>query len=309
MINPVFYQEFKSITFILDSKITDTKLPIPMSIMLDWLSRYDTWWTKASGINKGKNLHLLYGRNVTCVGNRILRFGSDLLDIASLSSSKGYIFGLEVGLNESLEQKKGLDKLVKSGKVGMLSLDARTKAKRYRQAEYLTLIEMILMNGISLNLLGSPYFWNEVGILDSPVLNSSSFRIVPSTVKNKKYSSDITRNNTSKPKMTYNGSKFSNSFNPCSERFRIYVGPDGCLYPCKGLVGIDSCAMGTVYDDLENTVLGGRKVSQLDFKSLAKSGPRLEFKDSMSDFKELEPICFFHRNSFLEGKSDKFSQI
>ncbi len=305
-INPVFYQEFRSITLILDSKITDCRLPIPINVLLEWLSSYESWWTKTTGINRGKNLHLLYWRYVTCRGSRLLRFIPELLEIASISSKMGCIFAVEIDLNESLDQRKLFDELINSGKVGELSIDVKITNKKYELAEYLSLIETVVKKGIFLNLMGPLDFWKDLGILDSPVLNSSSFKIIPSMTKKMKYSSRITQQTLFDSKTRKHTESIGMySFNPCSERFQIYIAPDGVIYPCKGLIGIPSCMLGTIYDRIENTVLAGGKDSHLDFRNLAKSGPKIQFDDFTSEFGDLEPICFFHRNYILEGKHDK----
>jgi hypothetical protein len=218
----------------------------------------------------------------------------------------GCIFAVEIDLNESLDQRNLFDKLVNSGKVGELSIDLKITNKEYKFAEYLSLIETVVKNGIFLNLMGPVDFWKDLGILDSPVLNSNSFRIIPPMTKKMKYSGLITRQPLFDSKKRKYAESFGTfSFNPCSERFQIYIAPDGVIYPCKGLIGIPSCMLGTIYDRIENTVLAGGKDSLLDFRNLAKSGPKIQLDDIISEFGDLEPICFFHRNHILEGKHGK----
>lgn len=302
-INPVFYQEFRSITLLLESRENEGKLSIPLNVITNWLSRYDSWWTKVTGINRGKNLHLLYGRYLTCTGPRLLRFTRELLDIALFSSRMGYIYSLKVDLYESVEQRKLFNQLMNSGHVDVISIEVNTMKKKHEFSKYLSLIEAIIKKGISLNLLGPVNFWKKVGILDSPILNSSCFRIIPPMSKKIEYLNYQRRSTFNEPTISNRNRKgkyFIYSFNPCSERFQIYISPFGDLYPCKGLIGIPSCKIGTIYDNIESTVFGGGKDNILDFRNLAKNGPKLEFDETISDYQGLPPICFFHRNSILE---------
>jgi hypothetical protein len=55
--------------------------------------------------------------------------------------------------------------------------------------------------------------------------------------------------------------------------------------------------MGSIYDPIEETVMGGGKDFSLNLKNLAKRGPKLQFDKTITDFAGLFPICFFHRDS------------
>lgn len=304
-INSVFCQVFRSVTLILGST-EDEKLAIPINVILDWLSRYDSWWTKTTGISKGKNLHLLYGRYVTCIGSRLLRFVPELTKIASLSSRIGCIFALGIDFNELVERRNQFKELIDGGNLGELSIDSQVGNKKYQSSEYLSLIEIIIKSGISLNLVGPLDFWKELGILDSPIINSSSFRIIPSSNMKMRHTSQIVLADSAIGKENRKNKTLVHEFNPCSERFQIYVAPDGTFYPCKGLIGISSCILGTIYDSIENTVLAGSKETILDFRNLSESGPRLQFDNEVSNVEGLPPICFSHRNSIIETKNNKF---
>lgn len=307
--NPVFYQAFRSITLMLKPNRNNGQLSIPLNIILNWLTKYDTWWTKGTGISKGRNLHLLYGRYVTCIGSGLLSLVPELLEIATLSSNMGCIFSLEVDLSDVTDKMKLFNKLVQSGQVGLLSIkvDANAMNNKSHITDYVSIIENIIKKGISLNLLGSLDFWRELGILNSSTLNSSSYRIIPSNDDAVKNSNLLNLNpiiNSKMSKRNGGDNYLLNSFNPCSERFQIYITSSGDLYPCEGLIGMSSCKMGTIYENIENTVFAG-KDSFLDFNQLAMNGPKLQMKEitshNSSNCQNLPQICALHREYILEN--------
>jgi hypothetical protein len=80
----------------------------------------------------------------------------------------------------------------------------------------------------------------------------------------------------------------------------VFVDTDGFMYPCFGLLGVEAARLGSVYEDPEDTVFGGRP-TPLDLSRLARYGPGDEFLAGHAEPKRsgLPVVCENHRLHLL----------
>jgi hypothetical protein len=312
----LFVDKFRSITFLLEVNRNGDGLSIPADVLINWIARYDDWWKQVSGVTQGRNLHLLYGRNINIfVVNNILSMSSLIEKISILAVQKGFSVVLRTEISDCLGQAELMRALIRNG-VRNIILDARDYCKQQPDYEAcLSLAEAIAEEGAHMGFLGPVEFWKEIGILRSTVFNSTSFQLIPGTPKEEvakvlhssRLNAKLKRPSDEIQETEGLSSPFQ--FNPCSSRFQIFVDFVGFLYPCNGLIGIHSYSLGTIYDRVEDTVLGGRRDIQLDFQSLAKVGPIIPSQSNTASFSELPFVCVIHRDQLLNAEKDPIGRL
>jgi hypothetical protein len=300
--SPLF-SEFTSVTILLTSQEQNGEKPLPTQDLTQWILRFHQWFVETAGIRENRNLHLLYGRNLNVLGPGLLALADEAISIGAAATETGMGYLLQLDLKDCLEQPDRVDHLLESGILNTILLDSRGIADEAADTRICNLAELLVRSDVSLVLLGPISFWQAAGVLDSPMVNATNFQLMPGTSGEQTAKLRARRLRERHPTPDLNPSDLSPldspSFDPCAERLHVYVTADGWLYPCQGLVGVASCALGTIYDPIEATVLSGRE-SPLDFISLAKHGPRLPGPVIAEEASDLPPICFRHRQAFEE---------
>lgn len=301
--SPLF-SEFNSVTILLTSEGQNGEQALPTQDLTRWIRSFNAWFIEAAGIRENRNLHLLYGRNLNVLGPGLLTLADEVISIgaAAAEAGMGYLFQLD--LRDCLQKPDKVSQLLESGILNTVLLDSRGMADEAADARVCELVELFVRSEVSLVLLGPTSFWHAAGVLDSPVVNATNFQLMPGTSGEETAKLLAQRPGSQHPTPPApNSSELplldTQPYDPCEERLQIYVTPDGRLYPCQGLVGVESCALGTIYDPIEATLLSGRG-GPLDFVSLAKHGPRLTGPATPIEATDLQPICFRHRQDFVE---------
>jgi hypothetical protein len=303
---------FRSIVLLLEVNREGDDFTISSDLLSNWICQYDDWWKTSAGITKGENLHLLYGRGVSGFGSGILPLTTNLEKIVGASSQRGYAFLLRVDIDEAVLNSDCLLRLAESG-ARTIVVDARDSARsgtvdRARRH----VVEALVERKVSVALLGPISFWKNEGLIGSPILDATNFQIIPATGK-AEIQAILQRSKTADRKTVvpeapddFVGAP-GTYFDPCSRRFQLYVAPDGRLYPCNGLVGVDRYTLGTIHQRVEDTVLGSSSDRLDDLQKLATAGPQISTDATLHDFSELPVICAAHRQ-WLERHSSVTSQ-
>jgi hypothetical protein len=139
---------------------------------------------------------------------------------------------------------------------------------------------------MSLGLIGPVAYWRELGLLGGRSLNRANITVYPRS-----------------PRELAEMPVPQTPVRPCFGRFRVYVDVDGAMYPCLGMLGVESASLGTVFDAFDDTGLGGR-AGGLDLSGLARRGPALADPglDAASRQSALPTICERHRMALLDGE-------
>jgi hypothetical protein len=297
----VLVEAFRSVSLMLEPE----QCRGPMGeALLDWLSRYDAWWKRTSGVTEGRNLHLLYGRSVSAFGQELLSVTSFLREVVDFACQHGYTFLLRADLVDCLTHLEPLNELIDNG-ARTIIVDARSQGSAELDlSASLSLVESMAEKGVAVALGGSPSLWTDVGALQSAVLNSTNFQLIPGTPRSEvlriaQQSLHRAQQLSTKELGRADLQSAEVEFDPCLRRFQVFVAPDGRLYSCNGLVGIEDLSLGTIYDPVDDTALGGARVVPLDLERLAKVGPGLPRISAVIDSSELPVSCALHRRTLM----------
>ena len=296
---PPIDELFRSVVvFLNDGDGTDAIVQF-IGELSDWIVRFDDWWKQRAGIYDGRNLHLLYGRNLSVISNDFICAPEAMISLLRAASGRGLAVILRTSLDNSLRYRSTLLDIVAAG-VHTIIFDARDhEAPRNYDGAAITLIKELSARKLTIGLMGSVAIWRDLGIIDSGVLDSGNFQIIPAS--SKETIADIT-----------NGSRHAGrerdapvaripSIDPCWHRLQVFVAQDGRLYPCNALIGVEHFAFGTIRDDLSETHLGGRTPYKLALGELALRGPDIPALVLPSVDSELPAVCIRHRSSLEEA--------
>ena len=239
-------QAFGSVIFLLGASGNGTKSP-DLERGADWLGEWIAWFLQHNGILEGRNLHMLYDRSVAVLGRGALERRSEIGRLSAVAQEHGATFASELCLTDCLKAADAYAELIQQGL--LKSIIFNPDGYHDEGGRALAVVEAAVRHGVAVILLGSPSFWDNAGVLESTVVNSSNFRIVPAgdlwnsetNVPTKLEDSDLART-----ELPITGAGTAWTFSPCDTKFAIYVTPDGELYPCLGLIGCEQWCMGSI---------------------------------------------------------------
>ena len=278
-------QWFKSVVLLLEVDATGRDFLVPTALLVDWIGRYDDWFKEAAGIDQGRRLHLVYHREVSVAGEIPLQCSSRLVEIGRSCRGRGIGFSVTVEIGQAQRWREALDEILDAGVLSSLGVNVDVNRTPDHAAADREWIESLLERGVMVGLIGAVHYFRDIGLLGSQALNRSNITVYPATAEGAE--------NLPMP---------LNPARPCFSRLRVFVDSDGSLYPCLGLLRIGAASLGTVFDDLRETVLGGRE-SMLDLRQLAELGPELEQIASAQRQSGLPWICEMHRLRLLGALS------
>ena len=142
----------------------------------------------------------------------------------------------------------------------------------------ISLVERLALKKIHLSFIGSVSFWLDTGLSRSQILGETIYDIIPHLKKFNRH--------------------FWGEYNPCAKRFMFVINSDGLIYPCMGLVGIDSCSIGTIQQPLP-VVWEAMKHHSLNLDSLARIGPNIDKFKIASEGVNLGSVCQAHRHEYM----------
>lgn len=267
-------QDFRSVSILLGKKASNVNDEVGHPIG-NWLYRFDEWYRAEAGINEGNNLHFLYKREVTISAHRLLAKISELENLLISCLQCGFYVSLRISLEECYEFSSALEKLTEQFKNLLLIIDASQATSTSLPANFVTsLVESLVLKKIRLTFIGSVSFWLDSGISRSQIVGETVYDIVPKLRERKR--------------------NCWGDYNPCTKWFGFVVNYDGLIYPCMGLVGIESCSIGTIQQPLP-VVWEAMKRHSLNLEQLASQGPKLELANIASEELNFGSICEAHR--------------
>ncbi len=267
-------QDFRSVSILLGKKASNVNDEVGHPIG-NWLYRFDEWYRAEAGINEGNNLHFLYKREVTISAHRLLAKISELENLLISCLQCGFYVSIRISLEECYEFSYVLEKLTEQFKNLLLIIDASQATSTSLPANFVTsLVESLVLKKIRLTFIGSVSFWLDSGISRSQIVGETVYDIVPKLRERKR--------------------NCWGDYNPCTKWFGFVVNYDGLIYPCMGLVGIESCSIGTIQQPLP-VVWEAMKRHSLNLEQLASQGPKLELANIASEELNFGSICEAHR--------------
>jgi hypothetical protein len=266
---------FRIVSFVMALNDERTDFVVPALELAEWLEKYDRWFKQASGIEQGRNLHLLYNRtsSINCAG--ILRTADTLPALLRAATRTGIQLRVSTVLSECVELEPQLNKLLDAG-LNSISLYFDREDVAGAEAEACRhLMENLASRSINLLLIGYISGWERIGVLSSKTMMAQTFHLAPAR-------SALAQRN-----------RQSHAFDPCANRLQLYIDSVGRIYPCVGLAGLDAASLGSIYDPIEETVLNGHPAS-MDFNHLARVGPG-QMSGDASTSPALNGTCALHR--------------
>ncbi|MBI4891786.1 MAG: hypothetical protein HY821_14265 [Acidobacteria bacterium] len=212
----------------------------PPAALLAWLPRWDALVKQNLGILDGENLHALYGRALTLLAPALRPCAAELSALGPLARELGLSVAVNLSLAEALSPDFDTLALLARAMVGTVYLDARQAPPSTPSADVLHLVRALRSAGVNPALVGPVARWNSFGLLDEPFLNAGTVHFAPA---GRAALSSLLASGPSP-------FEIRNSFDPCKERLAVFVAPDGGLYPCHGLVGVEPFRIGSLDGEL-----------------------------------------------------------
>lgn len=250
--------------------------------LVAWLERFDGWYKAAIGSDRNQRLHLLYHRDVTLVGDRLLDHVAGIDRIARHAAALGFGFSITLPLGEAVAAEHRLLQLLECPGVSTVAISVSGDEEVTDPGTLARILSAIVRTKEHIAFIGSYDRISRFGLLDYEGVLSAQITIHPK----EEGAAGATLPIPSRPVL------------PCFSRLRLYVDAAGGIFPCLGLVGIPSACLGTVDDPMDRTVFGGRPYS-LCLDRLARSGPDLTGPEPAERFTGLPWICERHRRELL----------
>lgn len=280
-------QWFKSVAILLALDGSGEDFVVPAEVLAEWIPRYDAWYKRAAGILEGRRLHLVYHREVALVGHVPLERVELVAKIGRACRAVGIGFSVTVDVAQALDQSRELERLLDAGVLSNVGVNHLDGSERPSDDAARSMIEGLLGRGVTVGLIGPVHYFRSIGVLGSSVLNAANMTLHP------------------RSQSSANAPGPENPVASCFTRFRLFVDTDGSFYPCIGLLGAPAARFGSVYEDLEDTVFGGRP-TPLDIERLARAGPSWAANRSLIGPRRSGPssICERHRLEMLGATQD-----
>jgi len=268
---------FKSITLIFSDKEDNADI-ITFDDIANWIKSYNKWYTNVSKMEEGKHLHLAYGREVEITEKKSFLINNEQLEkIHSASYECGFLLKLNIALCDLVVDSSAFLTFLSEQRGIAINIHA---SQNIAKENALPILETIASKNVLLSFIGSYSFWNQLGILSSPIINRYLYRIISISNSREKHLLD--------------------TFNPCARRFHIVVDENGWIYPCRGLIGITQCCLGTIYDDIFKIKILDNKYP-INLSSLEMKGPELTERSAtpakgLPIIQQIPLVCSIHRS-------------
>jgi hypothetical protein len=248
--------------------------------LVEWLERYQRWFTEKAGVHEGHNLHRLYHREVLITGAGTAACPGAVLTVASAVRRLGLAFAWNLELHEALTCRDKVLKILHRGEVDALGLQIATSLDSFDSFSALRLLEEIAASRIRLGLIGDVQVLRRIGALECEAINAVGISIYPVRAGKRAEGPNYL------------------PIQACASRFRLYVAADGLVYPCLGLMGLPQFAVANLNEQWERSVLAGVSYP-LDLSWLSHSGPGLPLNIGEPPSSSLPLVCELHRMSLL----------
>jgi hypothetical protein len=251
--------------------------------IINWTGRYDAFFRKKLNMGKDENINALQNRTLSVHGEGILQYLQRIIDLATFSTSIGYIYLLTLDIKEILSNFEKVEYLIIHRIISSLGIiieeddEIKENEKFARECEA-TLLK-IADYKINIGLMASIETLYRLKILDSSNYNSLIFTINPIN-------------------KTRDEHFCINPITSCLRHLKLVINEDGLIYSCLGLVGLQEYAIGSIYDPIDETFLDGSH-SKLDFEELIRQGAPINTERIQSKIRltGLPQMCELHRLS------------
>jgi len=252
------------------------------------MTRYDEKFK--SKVIEIERLDLLYHRSLSIIaaGAALTRYLAH--GICPVARELGLATVVHARIQDFTDESASFKDLVQLCHPGSIVLDAREAKFPGGIGVGRNLADAVLSGNVSLTLVGSPAYWRSTGLLDTAAFNSKQ----PTIIFREESHDQPNPMRLSKPAVGVGK-------NPCGMRFRLFVTPDGLIYPCDGLAGSQQFAIGNLWQDGLDRHVGSDELAEL-----AENGPSVTRSDLQTPDtpRDVPAVCRLHRAQ-LEANHDQ----
>jgi hypothetical protein len=248
-------QWFRSVALLVARDGSGKNFVVPADVIAGWIVRYDAWYRRVTGILEGRRLHLAYHREVSVVGHVPIEHPELLAQVGLACRAVGMSFSVTVDLMQALQHHESFEQLLGAGVLSSIGINFPDGSDRPPDGAARAMIEGLLAENLHVGLIGPVSYYRSLGLLASSAINAASITLHPRS-----------------PEASLTDASPERPIAACFGRFRLLIDTDGFIYPCLGLLGVQAARLGSLYEDINDTVLGGTP-TVLDLASLARVGP------------------------------------
>ena len=266
-----------NVVFMPDGQGPDRSWTVPAADLGVWFAAYQTCFMETMGAADGRNLHRLYNREVLLSGNGLGENMAEFDELATRVREQrlGLIWNLP--LAEFVTLSAELVHRVDGGLLPSISVLVMDDGAQLDRDDCCAAFDSLANASCQLQLVGELKTLEQLGVMDLASINRAN----------------ITHNPRNLPLL--GGLMRSSRIRPCRSRFRLFVGPDGRIYPCVPMIGLPRCALGTIHQPVAEIFAG--KGTMLDLDHLAQNGPQLRQPIAGTSETGLPLECELHRET------------
>lgn len=265
---------FKSLCFIVDSELAASGA----QRLIDFLHKYDSFYRDKTGINKGNDLFLLYGRNMSLCMDESVNDPLAYFGIIHAALQHEFNPWLELPLALFLEKYENIMPAIQE--MPHLNLKLYISERQNHGYTFLKrdLERLLSKTRCRLTLTGDLKTWRKLGTTSMKAI-MPRYHVYLSNQKG-------------------GGRIRHNSFNPCFGKWRVVVDNASDVYPCLGLVDTPLGKVGSIKENVEDLGLLNRDMlCGAKYFDLNRCGPEIPREGFYVEKTNLPAICFYHRRS------------
>ncbi len=254
-----FYQHMKSVAINLCPNETEDDYIPGSGLLISWLEEYDRWFKSALDIFQGEHAYALYNRQITLFGKNLLKVPDILSKLAPTVISMGFALSITVDIMELYEDYNIVKFLCDNYLLSSIGIYTDNAGKLSELTDMESFLMQITELKRPIGLIGSVKLLRRNGILGRYSLNSMDITLYPLPYED---SIQVDR--------VY--PYFEKS---CANHLQLYINPDGNIYPCLGLLGLEDYSIANIKDGMAGFNLIGER-AKTDLLKLYLQGPDLE---------------------------------
>jgi len=272
---------FRSVFLYPDLNSEGTDLSVPTTLLARWIADWDGWYLDCLHRAEGgfaAHRQLLYERSVVLVApvSAVAMIPERLAGLASSCRELSLRFSLETPVTDDRDLAAIAD-LVRSVRPAQITLRLIESGASPERELWCRTLDALASARVRTHISGPLDLIRSLSTTSLPALTAVTHSFEP----------------------TGHDGPVTTAARGCGLRFGIFVAADGALFSCRGLMGLDAMRLGSVFDVIEDTALGGAP-SPLDLDTLALLGPGDALTDDVLPKDGLPAICLRHRR-FLES--------
>jgi hypothetical protein len=199
-----------------------------IDILETWLLAFMRWYGRemSDAAAQGVFPNHFFGPSVTVMGPASVQYAPAVSACFSRCRDVGLSPQVSINLQDAFAQPAAIRTLADAG-LAQLDLHLTAPLSDPDARDAVDLVQPLLSAGVRLRLFGTSWDWLATGILDLEDVNARFISIYPMAERK----------------------TVMNSARACGPRFGIWIDPEGCIYPCAGLMGVAEFRLGDIRVD------------------------------------------------------------